>query len=575
MRQPSLYAYFDSKHALYDAMFADGNRQLLDAPRRTAAAGRSPRRGEDVHAASSSTSRSRTPPRYALLFQRPIPGFEPSPDVVRVAEEVLDRAVELMHAAGVDEPGRRRLLRRDGRRPHRRADQQRSRRRPLDPPPRPSHRPVRRRRRSQGGSRTDDHRNRIQRPEARVLAEEEFVRFAELVGSLSRRRVDAADRLHRLGRPQGRAARARLGRRAGIVPAVRAPAPARRAAQQGDRLAPLGRRHERAADPRARAPVERRARRAARGGRARRRCKGRWRTPPPMRYLPIPFGPPDRVGRRSSTCSTSASPATSGPTASTSARRPAATMDLTADHDGRLVADIVGEWAAIHGQPFELVLEGPAGGKFSQGAGGERVEIDAIDFIRILSGRLPGTGVLSPSAPPLRRRHPMETTRRRDRRPHLPPLHLRSRHRADRLHVQPVPRRRRRAAALPHRPTRACSRRCRRPSRRCMPLERLRWITFGHLEADECGAMNQFLAAAPDAQVAHSAIGCMVSINDLADRAPEPLGPDRCSTSAASASATSTRPTSPTAGTRTCSTRRPPARCSAAISSPRSATGPR
>ena len=59
-----------------------------------------------------------------------------------------------------------------------------------------------------------------------------------------------------------------------------------------------------------------------------------------------------------------------------------------------------------------------------------------------------------------------------------------------------------------------------------MPLERLRWITFGHLEADECGAMNLFLAAAPDAQVAHTAVGCMVSINDLADRPPRPLGPD-------------------------------------------------
>jgi len=59
-----------------------------------------------------------------------------------------------------------------------------------------------------------------------------------------------------------------------------------------------------------------------------------------------------------------------------------------------------------------------------------------------------------------------------------------------------------------------------------MPVERLRWILFGHFEADECGAMNQFLAAAPDAQVAHGALGCMVSIDDQADRAPRPLGPD-------------------------------------------------
>jgi flavorubredoxin len=56
-----------------------------------------------------------------------------------------------------------------------------------------------------------------------------------------------------------------------------------------------------------------------------------------------------------------------------------------------------------------------------------------------------------------------------------------------------------------------------------VPLERLRWITFGHVEADECGAMNLFLAAAPDAQVAHGALGCMVSIDDMADRPPRHL----------------------------------------------------
>ena len=58
---------------------------------------------------------------------------------------------------------------------------------------------------------------------------------------------------------------------------------------------------------------------------------------------------------------------------------------------------------------------------------------------------------------------------------------------------------------------------------RIVPLDRLRWISFGHVEADECGAMNDFLAAAPRAQVAHGAIGCMVSLNDLCDRAPRPL----------------------------------------------------
>jgi flavorubredoxin len=55
------------------------------------------------------------------------------------------------------------------------------------------------------------------------------------------------------------------------------------------------------------------------------------------------------------------------------------------------------------------------------------------------------------------------------------------------------------------------------------PIERLRWITFGHLEADECGAMNELLAVAPQAEVAHGALGCLVSLNDLANRPPVPL----------------------------------------------------
>ena len=117
-----------------------------------------------------------------------------------------------------------------------------------------------------------------------------------------------------------------------------------------------------------------------------------------MRYLPVPFGPPigwaplkyllDVGFTRDVWAHRIDIHAAIG--------RP---MHLTADHDGRLVADIVAEWAGIHGEPFELVLDGPAGGKFSQGTDGERVEIDALDFIRTLSGRLPGTGVLSNPLP--------------------------------------------------------------------------------------------------------------------------------------------------------------------------------
>ena len=56
-----------------------------------------------------------------------------------------------------------------------------------------------------------------------------------------------------------------------------------------------------------------------------------------------------------------------------------------------------------------------------------------------------------------------------------------------------------------------------------LPVEQLRWISFGHVESDECGAMNDFLAAAPEATVAQSVIGCIVQLNDIADRPPRPL----------------------------------------------------
>jgi len=58
---------------------------------------------------------------------------------------------------------------------------------------------------------------------------------------------------------------------------------------------------------------------------------------------------------------------------------------------------------------------------------------------------------------------------------------------------------------------------------RIIPVAQLRWITFGHYEADECGAMNEFLAVAPQAQVAHGQTACLVSLNDMSDRTPRVL----------------------------------------------------
>jgi flavorubredoxin len=58
---------------------------------------------------------------------------------------------------------------------------------------------------------------------------------------------------------------------------------------------------------------------------------------------------------------------------------------------------------------------------------------------------------------------------------------------------------------------------------RVVAPKKLRWITFGHVEADECGAMNDWLALAPQAEVAHGAIACSVQLMDLADRTPRQL----------------------------------------------------
>lgn len=70
---------------------------------------------------------------------------------------------------------------------------------------------------------------------------------------------------------------------------------------------------------------------------------------------------------------------------------------VTAGHDGRLVADVVAEWARRHGRPFTLELEGEAGGAFTAGtaADGEAVRLDAVEFTRTVAGRSPGEGLLA------------------------------------------------------------------------------------------------------------------------------------------------------------------------------------
>jgi uncharacterized cupin superfamily protein len=72
---------------------------------------------------------------------------------------------------------------------------------------------------------------------------------------------------------------------------------------------------------------------------------------------------------------------------------------LTAEHDGVIVADVVAEWGRRHGRPYTLHLTGPAGGLWSNGSGGQELELDALEFCRILSGRGHGEGLLATEVP--------------------------------------------------------------------------------------------------------------------------------------------------------------------------------
>jgi uncharacterized protein (TIGR03083 family) len=74
-------------------------------------------------------------------------------------------------------------------------------------------------------------------------------------------------------------------------------------------------------------------------------------------------------------------------------------MELTREHDGAVVADVVAEWALRHGQPYSLSLTGPAGGRWSSGAHGEAISLDAEEFCRILSGRGSGEGLMATFVP--------------------------------------------------------------------------------------------------------------------------------------------------------------------------------
>ena len=104
MRQPSLYAYFDSKNALHDAMFADGNRQLL-ARMDSLQLPADSRAALKVFLGAFADFAVEDPARNSLLFRGVTPGFEPSPESYALAVDALSRAGAVMNEAGVTDSG--------------------------------------------------------------------------------------------------------------------------------------------------------------------------------------------------------------------------------------------------------------------------------------------------------------------------------------------------------------------------------------------------------------------------------------------------------------------------------------
>lgn len=126
--------------------------------------------------------------------------------------------------------------------------------------------------------------------------------------------------------------------------------------------------------------------------------RGRRRIPAPLRAVPLPFGPPlgvkplgylmgriytrDAWMHRVDIC-----------------RATGREVELTPEHDGRIVDDVVREWGARHGAPYRLELTGPAGGTWQCGTGGEVLRLDAVEMLRVVSGRAPGAGLLATTVP--------------------------------------------------------------------------------------------------------------------------------------------------------------------------------
>ncbi len=130
----------------------------------------------------------------------------------------------------------------------------------------------------------------------------------------------------------------------------------------------------------------------------RRGVRARTRLPRPLRALVVPFGPPvgtkplgylmDRIYTRDAWTHRIDLAVATG-----------ARLDLCAEHDGLLVADLVDEWADLHVEAFALELTGAAGLTRRRGSDGQVIQMDAVEFVRSLAGRLPRPGLLAVDVP--------------------------------------------------------------------------------------------------------------------------------------------------------------------------------
>jgi AcrR family transcriptional regulator len=103
MQAPSLYSYFDSKNAIYDAMFAQGAREFVEEQSGLAATG-DPLTDITAQMRFFADFCTRDPARYQLLFQRTIPGFEPSAQSFAISAQGLDAVRQLLAHSGFTDP---------------------------------------------------------------------------------------------------------------------------------------------------------------------------------------------------------------------------------------------------------------------------------------------------------------------------------------------------------------------------------------------------------------------------------------------------------------------------------------